>query len=488
LHVFRSHRLRLGHASDIATARRRPFRLGRWGAALLLTTLLSSAGAVAGQEATPAPAAVAISADGCWTPEQRLPEPDASGARYAAAPTMVVDPAKGYVATLETSLGTFEVELFPAEAPLAVNNFVCLAADGFYDGTPFHRILQGFVIQGGDPTGTGSGGPGYQFADEPVGREYERGTLAMANAGPNTNGSQFFVVLDDLRERLPKNYTLFGRVSSGLEAVDAIAAVAVTTGPSGESSSPTEAVTLVRATVREAAPPAPPPPTPTPDPAQVGVPAGTLGELADRITTAFAGVTSYRTTTTFSTLPSGGAGTDPAATPAPLAEAGTIVDEVLIPDRRRRSTSADGTVTSEAISVGGTLYVKGMLASAAVAGADGATWLIVDPATIDQTSQDGQALATLLRPIESPFAGLPPEVRAFTVNALGPRTAAGQTCEAFRIAVPGGDGGGGAAELIVGLAPGDLPCWTETRTGLLSSLIAFDQYNQPLTIEAPEGV
>ena len=109
----------------------------------------------------------------------------------------------------------FEVEFFPEDAPMTVNNFVCLAEDGYFDNTPFHRIVKGFVIQGGDPTGTGSGGPGYKFADEPITKDYERGTLAMANAGPNTNGSQFFIVLDDLRGKLPKNYTIFGRVTGG---------------------------------------------------------------------------------------------------------------------------------------------------------------------------------------------------------------------------------------------------------------------------------
>ena len=156
-----------------------------------------------------------------------------------------------YSAVLETSKGTVKVEFFHADAPLAVNNFLNLAKNGFYDGTPFHRILSGFVIQGGDPTGTGRGGPGYQFADEPISRDYERGTLAMANAGPNTNGSQFFVVLADLGGQLPKNYTIFGRVTEGIEVVDQIAAVPTKRGAGGEMSSPTEAVTLERVTVEE---------------------------------------------------------------------------------------------------------------------------------------------------------------------------------------------------------------------------------------------
>ena len=158
---------------------------------------------------------------------------------------------KQYTATLETSHGPIEVELYPEDAPITVNNFVSLAKEGFYDGTPFHRIVKGFVIQGGDPTGTGTGGPGYKFKDEAVRKDYERGILAMANAGPNTNGSQFFVVLQDLRGRLPKNYTIFGKVTSGLDVVDAIADVNVTRGASGEISSPTEPVTLEKVTINE---------------------------------------------------------------------------------------------------------------------------------------------------------------------------------------------------------------------------------------------
>jgi cyclophilin family peptidyl-prolyl cis-trans isomerase len=172
--------------------------------------------------------------------------------QYDAPPAMAIDPAKRYAATLETSKGTIEAELYPQDAPQTVNNFVCLARDGYFDGTPFHRIVPGFVIQGGDPTGTGTGGPGYRFADEPVAREYEKGTLAMANAGPDTNGSQFFVVLEDLRGKLPKNYTIFGKVTGGMEAVEAIAAVPTRPGPGGENSRPTEPVTLERVTIQEA--------------------------------------------------------------------------------------------------------------------------------------------------------------------------------------------------------------------------------------------
>jgi cyclophilin family peptidyl-prolyl cis-trans isomerase len=164
---------------------------------------------------------------------------------------MTIDPNTTYTATLETSHGPVEVELFPEDAPKTVNNFVNLAKEGFFDGTTFHRIVKGFVVQGGDPTGTGSGGPGFKFEDELVKRDYERGTVAMANAGPNTNGSQFFICLQDLRGSLPKNYTIFGKVTKGLENVDAMASVQVKRGPSGEPSSPVEPVTLEKVTISE---------------------------------------------------------------------------------------------------------------------------------------------------------------------------------------------------------------------------------------------
>ena len=114
--------------------------------------------------------------------------------QYDAAPPMTIDVNKKYTATISTSKGNITVELFPADAPMTVNNFVFLAREGFYNGTVFHRVIGGFMTQGGDPTGTGTGGPGYRFRDETVGNpnKHEAATLSMANAGPNTNGSQFF--------------------------------------------------------------------------------------------------------------------------------------------------------------------------------------------------------------------------------------------------------------------------------------------------------
>lgn len=164
---------------------------------------------------------------------------------------MQLEAGKTYTATLETNQGSIDVAFFQDDAPNTVNNFVCLAKDGYYDGTPFHRIIKGFMVQGGDPTGTGMGGPGYKFADEKVTKDYEPGTLAMANAGPNTNGSQFFICHVDLKGRLPKNYTIFGKVTNGLDIVDKIASVPVRSSRSGEPSSPVEPVTLDKVTISE---------------------------------------------------------------------------------------------------------------------------------------------------------------------------------------------------------------------------------------------
>jgi len=125
-------------------------------------------------------------------------------------------------ATLHTNQGAIGLELYPDDAPKTVGNFVKLARDGFYDGLIFHRVIPDFMIQGGDPTGTGSGGPGYQFEDEFNQHKVDRGALAMANAGPNTNGSQFFVVTADACPWLDGKHTVFGRVTSGMEVADTI--------------------------------------------------------------------------------------------------------------------------------------------------------------------------------------------------------------------------------------------------------------------------
>jgi peptidyl-prolyl cis-trans isomerase B (cyclophilin B) len=125
-------------------------------------------------------------------------------------------------ATMHTNHGAIELELFDEDAPKTVENFRKLAGNGFYDGVIFHRVIKDFMIQGGDPTGTGTGGPGYTFEDEFNDRKVERGALAMANAGPDTNGSQFFIVTADAAPWLDGKHTVFGRVTSGMDAVDSI--------------------------------------------------------------------------------------------------------------------------------------------------------------------------------------------------------------------------------------------------------------------------
>ena len=142
--------------------------------------------------------------------------------QFDAAPEMGIDTSKRYTATIDTSMGTIVAALDAINAPLTVNNFVYLAAQHYYDGVIFHRIIKGFMCQGGDPTGTGRGGPGYRFADEPVKQRYQLGSLAMANAGPNTNGSQFFLISGPSGVSLPPQYNHFGQVVKGMEVVDAM--------------------------------------------------------------------------------------------------------------------------------------------------------------------------------------------------------------------------------------------------------------------------
>ena len=149
-------------------------------------------------------------------------------------------------ATLQTNHGAIELELFPDDAPTTVDNFLKLARDGFYDGVVFHRVIPDFMIQGGDPTGTGSGGPGYSFEDEINEHKVARGALAMANAGPNTNGSQFFIVTAEACPWLDGKHTVFGRVAGGMEVVDAISAV-----PTDARDRPRDDVVIERVSVSD---------------------------------------------------------------------------------------------------------------------------------------------------------------------------------------------------------------------------------------------
>ena len=137
-------------------------------------------------------------------------------------PPMVIDQDTIYQVTIETDRGPIVMELDPGLAPVTVNNFVVKAREGFYDGLKFHRVVPDFVIQGGDPLGTGTGGPGYRFDDEPVKGQYTAGAVAMANSGPNSNGSQFFICIADCRRKLQPLYNLFGYVIDGLDVAQSI--------------------------------------------------------------------------------------------------------------------------------------------------------------------------------------------------------------------------------------------------------------------------
>jgi cyclophilin family peptidyl-prolyl cis-trans isomerase len=179
------------------------------------------------------------------------PNPDGSSPktqRFAEPPPMCIDPERRYSAEMVTSKGTMRIALDAVAAPKTVNNFVTLARYHYYDGIAFHRVIPGFVLQGGDPDGNGTGGPGYRFEDElPKAGRYQLGSLAMANAGPNTNGSQFFVISGEAGIRLPPLYSLFGQVIDGLDVVATIDAI----GTPG-AGKPKERVVIESVTITEA--------------------------------------------------------------------------------------------------------------------------------------------------------------------------------------------------------------------------------------------
>ena len=160
--------------------------------------------------------------------ETECPPEDGAKVRatsFEQAPPMCIDEAKTYTATMTTDAGDVTIELDAKQAPETVNNFVVLARYKYYDGLTFHRVIQDFMAQGGDPSGNGSGGPGYEFDDElPQSGDYEVGSVAMANAGPDTNGSQFFIITGDAGVQLPPSYSLFGKVTKGMDAVEKIEA------------------------------------------------------------------------------------------------------------------------------------------------------------------------------------------------------------------------------------------------------------------------
>ena len=173
--------------------------------------------------------------------------------KYNLHPGTVINAESTYTAVIKTNLGDLSFQLLADESPLAVNSFVFLAREGFFDGVPFHRIIPGFMAQGGDPTGKGSGGPGYRFDIETPQQPYTRGSLAMANAGPGTNGSQFFIVFGNLTAegRLSPDYSLFGQMTDGEEALAALEAIPVGPSMTGERSKPLEEVHIVTVEIIE---------------------------------------------------------------------------------------------------------------------------------------------------------------------------------------------------------------------------------------------
>ncbi len=224
---------------------------------LLLAAILSlSALMVAAQDASPqaSPAldvGTPIETLDCWSD---APDTSTAGyAQYPGVPEMKIDTTKAYYATVVTNRGTIVIQLYADVAPVTVNNFICLATNDYYDGVIFHRVIRDFMIQTGDPTGTGRGGPGYQFNDELPGEElnYIEGSVSMANAGPNTNGSQWFISNANNSGRLQKNYTIFGQVVEGQDVVQTISEVPVSMNAQGEQSVPGATITILDIIITE---------------------------------------------------------------------------------------------------------------------------------------------------------------------------------------------------------------------------------------------
>ena len=197
----------------------------------------------------PTAAEVAAGKTACAPFRAAARQPNGKG-QWGSAPKQVIDPAKHYQVKLYTDKGTITADILPKLAPITANNFIFLSCEGYYNGTIFHRTIPDFMIQGGDPTGTGTGGPGYSFNDEKVARPYQVGDLAMANAGANTNGSQFFIIQGSQGTGLPQSYNLFGHVTKGQNVVDAIATAPAHAGSSGANSTPNAAVHIRTITVQ----------------------------------------------------------------------------------------------------------------------------------------------------------------------------------------------------------------------------------------------
>jgi cyclophilin family peptidyl-prolyl cis-trans isomerase len=214
--------------------------------------LLAACGGGSGDEGADRTAPMPVTSPTGTVCDGREPPQPQSRRTYPAPPRMTIERAARYTATIETSCGDIVVALDSRAAPIAVNNFVFLAREGFYDGLTFHRAVAGFVIQGGDPEGNGRGGPGYLFEDELPDDGYPTGAVAMANAGPDTNGSQFFIVTGDA-SGLPNDYTRFGRVTSGLDVARRIESFADPGADPADPSSqaPTKTIYVDRITIAE---------------------------------------------------------------------------------------------------------------------------------------------------------------------------------------------------------------------------------------------
>ena len=225
----------------------------------ILLAIVFSMGSVlvtTAQDATPEATAVGdygspVAALECWSDE---PDSETYGyPQFPGVPEMLIDTTKAYYAEIETNRGTIVVQLYADVAPVTVNNFVCLATNNYYDGVIFHRVMRDFMIQTGDPTGTGRGGPGYTFNDELPGDElnYIEGSVSMANSGPNTNGSQFFISSANNSGTLQKNYTIFGQVAEGQDVVQLISEIPVNMNQQGEQSVPGATITILGITIYE---------------------------------------------------------------------------------------------------------------------------------------------------------------------------------------------------------------------------------------------
>lgn len=215
---------------------------------------------------SPASAQAPLDGSTCWQPGQLT----ISGAQmtWSAPPATIIDLSQSYSATLQTTAGAIRIALDAANAPLATNNFICLALAGYYTGTDFHRIFANTMIQGGDPTASGAGNPGYTIPSDPTLGHYPAGSVSMANASPDRNGSQFFIAATDLTGLIPNDYPVFGQVTAGMDVVLAISNGAVTTTATGEQSKPVEPSILMNVSIstgtQDDAPAGPVIVTPTP--------------------------------------------------------------------------------------------------------------------------------------------------------------------------------------------------------------------------------